>query len=519
MTQRARNLNPGRSALDLFGAELRHWRTKRELSQAGLAELTHFSADLICKVEKAIRWPLRGFTEACDAALDTGGALARMWPWVETEHQRALEESANAAHADIEPVDADFAAPGTPGTHGTDATHLPEFRSSFLPHTGRGNRAIARTRQHDDTRRRPGRPSRSVRPGWPGRQGWQTWPGWPSWPGGAPLSLEEQLFMAAHESAEFRDHPSNVGPATIDQLRSDITLLSRSFANAPRYQVFTQTRWLRDRTFQLLDGRQRITQSRDLYFLAGAACGMLADITEDLGYMDAAMAHTRTGLLCAKEAGHTGLAAWIRCKQSTVAYYGGRPAQAAEFARRGQEHAPAGTVSVWLPALEARAASRLGDEQATRAALGRATAARERVTPGDLDDIGGILSFSVPKQHFTSAEAYLGIGDHSATVDEARSCLTSYQVGPAEARAYDNEASTQINMAMAMLDDDLEAARDAAQPAFGLAPELHNAGLHQRFSLLHEKLSAPAVQDAPVAVDLRDQIEDFLATSLSLPPT
>ncbi|HEY9475312.1 MAG TPA: helix-turn-helix transcriptional regulator, partial [Mycobacteriales bacterium] len=328
MTQRPRNLNPGRSALDLFGAELRHWRMKRELSQAGLAELAHFSADLICKVEKAIRWPHRELTEACDAALDTGGALARMWPWVETEHQKALEQADQANHADIEPVEPDF------GPRGTDKARPSGSKSAFLSHTGRGTRANTRTR-YRDTRRRPTTPGTPARPGRSSGQGWPSrspWPSWPSWPAGGPLSLEEQLFMAAHESAEFSDHPSNVGPASIDQLRSDITRLSRSFANAPRLSVFAQTRWLRDRTFQLLDGRQRISQSRDLYFLAGATCGMLADITEDLGYMDAAMAHTRTGLLCAKEAGHPGLAAWIRCKQSTVAYYDGRPAHAAEFA-------------------------------------------------------------------------------------------------------------------------------------------------------------------------------------------
>ena len=326
--------------------------------------------------------------------------------------------------------------------------------------------------------------------------------------------------MAAHESAEFSDHPSDVGKATLDRLRQDVTRLARSFANAPRLDVFVQARWLRDRAFALLDGRQRRTEFRDLHFLAGATCGMLAEITQDFGFYEEAMVHTRTALLCADQAGHNGLRAWILCEQSNITYCDGRPGDALLFARRGQECVATGTVSVWLPAMEARATGQLGDAQATRAALARANEAREQVAPDMLDEIGGILSFSVPKQHFYSAESCLGIGDHPATVDEAGSCVTGYQSGRAEARAFDNEASTQVNAATAhVLDRDLDAAREAAQPAFGIAHELRIDALNQRFRRLHRHLTEPVFTNSAQAADLRDQIEDFLATSTpTLPP-
>jgi hypothetical protein len=317
--------------------------------------------------------------------------------------------------------------------------------------------------------------------------------------------------MAAHESAEYSDHPSNDGPATLNQNRSDTTRLSRMFANAPRLEVFTQARGLRNRVFGLLDGRQRVSETRELYFYAGAACGMLADVSDDLGFNDAAMAHTRTGLLCAEQSGHTGLLAWIRAEQSMIAYYGGRPRHAAEFARRGQEHAPNGTVAVWLPAREARANAQLGNTEAARSALTRAVNARGQVTSSDLDELGGIVSFGLPKQHHYGAETYLSIGDGAAVVAEAEACLDGYQRGPADERAYDNMASTQINLAQALVTDDLERARDAAQPAFGITPELRTASVLQRFRRLHGRLCTPAVWSAPVAIDLRGQIEHFLA--------
>jgi hypothetical protein len=52
-----RELTPLESALYFFGAELRHWRTVRELSQAALGRLTHDSGALIGKIEKCERFP------------------------------------------------------------------------------------------------------------------------------------------------------------------------------------------------------------------------------------------------------------------------------------------------------------------------------------------------------------------------------------------------------------------------------------------------------------------------------
>ncbi|HEX5493601.1 MAG TPA: helix-turn-helix transcriptional regulator [Mycobacteriales bacterium] len=485
MSQVPRTLTPGRSARDLFGAELRHWRCLRALSQADLADLTHFSSDLISKVEKAERWPQWEFTEACDTALDTGEELARIWPWVETER------GYQAAHVDRARLDADTTGtwPGWPGS--------PGFISAVLPHTGRNVGAGSRGR------------GRAGRPAAPARGG------------GVPLTLEELLTMTAHESAWYFDHPSNVGPATLDQLRSEVTRLARSFANVPRLQVFANARWLRDQAFGLLDGRQQMSESRDLYFMAGATCGMLANITSDFGFYDAAMAHARTAWLCAQQADHNGLRAWILGRQSLIAYNDGRFGHAAIYARRGQEHASPGTVGVSLAALEARATSRLGDVTATRAALVRAGENRGRVASDELDEIGGIMGFSRPKQHHYDAESHLGIGDAASVIAEAESCVTGYREGPDDDRAYDNMASAQVNRATAhALDNDLEAARAAAQPAFDLPPELRPDALRQRFRRLHRHLTDPAVSTAQPAVELRDQIEHFLgAPSHPLPPS
>jgi transcriptional regulator with XRE-family HTH domain len=90
MGQAPRELTPLESALDYFGAELRHWRIARQLSQVALGQRTHDSGALISKIEKAERFPSRALVQRLDSALDTGGALERLWP--QLEHERATRE-------------------------------------------------------------------------------------------------------------------------------------------------------------------------------------------------------------------------------------------------------------------------------------------------------------------------------------------------------------------------------------------------------------------------------------------
>ncbi|MGH8905912.1 MAG: helix-turn-helix domain-containing protein [Egibacteraceae bacterium] len=89
MGQVPKGLTPYASARHFFGAELRRWRERRGLSQHRLGEQANFDASLIGKVEKAERMPSPALAQACDRVLETEGALARLWPLVDQERQRA----------------------------------------------------------------------------------------------------------------------------------------------------------------------------------------------------------------------------------------------------------------------------------------------------------------------------------------------------------------------------------------------------------------------------------------------
>ncbi|MGH3975438.1 MAG: hypothetical protein ACRDS9_19220, partial [Pseudonocardiaceae bacterium] len=196
------------------------------------------------------------------------------------------------------------------------------------------------------------------------------------------LAVQREVAMAAAESARFGQfaEQSNIGPHTLEQFRADLARIATTYTNRPVYPQFVELRALRNRAFELLEGRQYPEQSRELYVVAGALCGMLANASFHLGWLPAAETQARTAFLCAELAGNNALRAWVRGTQSLVAYWDERPRDAVQLAVDGWRYVPeTGTSRVRLASLEARAHARMRDQRATENALGRAEQAREEV--------------------------------------------------------------------------------------------------------------------------------------------
>jgi transcriptional regulator with XRE-family HTH domain len=82
---RARTLDPGASMAACLGALLRHLRTLRGLTQAGLGAAAGFDGSYVGAVERAVVRPSRDLVERCDRALGAGGVLLALWPPAEQE--------------------------------------------------------------------------------------------------------------------------------------------------------------------------------------------------------------------------------------------------------------------------------------------------------------------------------------------------------------------------------------------------------------------------------------------------
>lgn len=106
MAQAPRKLSPTDSAQHFFGAELRHWRELRGLSQDQLGARVFTSGDTLSKVEKATRFPSRDVALACDEVLGAGGTLTRLWDLANAQRRDGRTRLARQSnHVDTSALD------------------------------------------------------------------------------------------------------------------------------------------------------------------------------------------------------------------------------------------------------------------------------------------------------------------------------------------------------------------------------------------------------------------------------
>jgi hypothetical protein len=222
------------------------------------------------------------------------------------------------------------------------------------------------------------------------------------------------------------------------------------------------------------------------------------------------MVQARAAGVCAQQAEHPGLIALTDGLKSLITYWSGKADDALYYARKGAAEHPdlRGTVSVWLPSLEARTAALLGDEETVRTANERAQQQRDRVVPDDLDDLGGLLTFPSQKQLYYAVESHvlLGHGDARTTAQAEKAAEVFSDPGSPH-WAFGDQAGAQCNLALIRLHgDDLEGGADAIRPVLDLPPIQRNRGIVVSAQRVHGALTREPVRTALLARDLREEI-------------
>lgn len=146
----------------------------------------------------------------------------------------------------------------------------------------------------------------------------------------------------------------------------------------PLERSFQRTVQLRDRLSALLQGRQRLSYTRELSVLAAKTCALLAWVCEDLGHPAHALDHARAGWMCAEHADHNGARRWIRISQSRMAYWAGDFVESAQLAADGLRRGGGDDLDACLMLLEARARAVLGDERGPGRCCGAGRSCRTR---------------------------------------------------------------------------------------------------------------------------------------------
>jgi hypothetical protein len=339
----------------------------------------------------------------------------------------------------------------------------------------------------------------------------------PAPPGAGPEDPGRTLAMTARRAIQFsaRADQTNVGTGSLDQLLAEAARLAAAYPRQPLITIVGDIADLQDQTMTLLEGRQRPREARELYVVAGLASGMLAKASHDMGDPRTAMTHARTAWLCARNAEHPPLQAWVRGIESIIAYWASRPGEALEYARAGQQvEGVTGTVTVWLPSLEARAWSVLGNAAEAERAVDLAITMRDRTIDDDLDRLGGICRFDVARQTYYAADAGAMLSDPltplaGRTASTATEAIRLYETGPGTA-SFGDLAGSRADLAIARIrGGELDGAAEALGPVLDLPPQMRIHGVLTTVVAVHRALT-PA--KSPVARDLQGEIEAYTRT-------
>ncbi|WP_436776888.1 hypothetical protein [Yinghuangia sp. YIM S09857] len=330
---------------------------------------------------------------------------------------------------------------------------------------------------------------------------------------------ERQVEMAARRAFRFGStaEGSTVVPETLAQLHDEVRRLADAYPRLPLPTLLGDLVEVQDTTFRILEhGRVRPSQAQELYLLAGMTSGMLSKASHDVGDPRSAMMQARTAYICADNADHPAMRAWVRGMQSLINYWAGRPQEAARYAALGTAVGEnvRGTTSIWLACLEARAYAMLGDAGNARAAVIRSEETRDAVRPDDLDSYGGILTFPRVRQLYYVAEAVVHLRDDPRGAQEqAAEAVTAYRDADPEDWAFGDEAGAHTNLALSRIAaGELDGAVEAVRPVLDLPYEQRNFGIVVSARRVHNALSDARFLTSPAAADTREEIEEFTAS-------
>ncbi|MFD9947655.1 hypothetical protein [Nonomuraea sp. NPDC059022] len=338
-------------------------------------------------------------------------------------------------------------------------------------------------------------------------------------------SLQEVVEVAARRARRFITlQSSNVGPETLPQLLDDVSRVAQHYPRVPLVELLPELSELQDMTHTLLEGRQPPGETSSLYLLAGVIGGLMAKASHDTGDAHAAMTQARSAFMCAERIGHDGLAAWIRTLQSMIAYWSGRPHEAARYVEDGARLAAGvdGTVKVWVAAQHARVLGVLGDHEGVAAAVHSAVDVRDQVREDDLDRLGGILTFPQARQDYYAADANVWIpGNEQQTIQAATEAINAYAQAAPEDHSFSDEAGARCDLAVARVSlGELDGAAEALDPVLDLPVGQRIEGIAASMHRVHAALRGPQYRGAPLARDIQVQIEGFTAlpSQAALPP-
>jgi hypothetical protein len=323
----------------------------------------------------------------------------------------------------------------------------------------------------------------------------------------------EVLTMAADRARHFMARLQTMSDESIALVQEDVRDLVRSYPTLPLNLVLGHMVSLQETVFTLLERPQRPSHARQLYFMSAIVGGLLAKASHDLADPHAALAQSRTAWLCAEQADHDGARAWICGLQALISYWARRPHDSVRYAQRGAEFAArAGNSSiVWLAASEARAWGLLGHADQTRAAIERAEDAWTLVRPDEMDEMGGVATFSRARQLYFAADALAWLPEQAGAAERySRQAIDAYHDPADPDWAFGDAAGSRTDLAVARINrGEIDGATEIIAPVLDLPPEQRINGIVHSVNRVHQALDGTS---SATGAELQQAIEHYTRT-------
>ncbi|MFC7649166.1 hypothetical protein ACFQX6_58680 [Streptosporangium lutulentum] len=318
--------------------------------------------------------------------------------------------------------------------------------------------------------------------------------------------------MAADEAGAHAElaEASELGSGALERLRTQVIWIGKRYVSEAPLPLFVEMREVQERTRRALEKRIHPGQARELYFLTGALCGLMANVSMDMGRRIPADTLARAAWTYGKVSGHEALMGWARGMQASVALWDRRYNDAARYAEDGLTCVRAGSGATRLHMLRARSYALLGRPGESSEALLRAAEVREAGADELHDEIAGEFAFRPAKEHYYAAVTHLHRGDPGSAIESARRSLSLYASGDPENRSYGCESMVE----RAPGDRPPHGGRrpgaeDAMAPILALPPDRRIGSLGTTLSTGRSLLST-----RPGGEQMARQIENFCSVGL-----
>lgn len=318
-----------------------------------------------------------------------------------------------------------------------------------------------------------------------------------SWAPDNLVTPKSKMETAAQRALKFGSiaEGGNVGSETVQQLFEEAERLCSLYPRVALSRLLDDLIEAQNVVFTLLEGRQRPSQTRDLYLLGGIICFMLAKASHDIGDPKSAMKQARTAYICADNAEHNGLRLRIRVQQSLTAYWAGWNTEAARYIELAQSipAGSAGSATVWLAAQSARTWASLGDRERALKELSVVTTLRDQTQESDLDRLGGLMRFTDCRRLYYEAETLVWLPGNEIEMEQtALTAVRAYEEAAeknSDDWAYGDEAGARADLSFARISQgEIEGAHEALIPVLELPVEQRTAGIVASVMRIHGTL-------------------------------